>query len=202
MEVRAEQVKELRDKTGAGFMDCKKALAENGGDLEGAVKWLREKGLAAAAKKAGRATSEGLVGTYLHAGGRIGVLVEVNCETDFVAKTEEFQALVRDIAMQVAAASPAVPRWVRREEVPADVLEGERGIFRAQALASGKPEKVVDKIAEGKLEKFFGDVCLMEQPYIRDPQKTVKEVVTEAIAKLGENIDVRRFARFQLGEGA
>lgn len=201
MEVRADQVKELRDKTGAGFMDCKRALAESGGDLDDAVRWLREKGLAAAAKKAGRATSEGLIGTYLHAGGRIGVLIEVNCETDFVAKTEEFQTLVKDIAMQVAAASPATPRWVRREDVPPEVVASEREIFRNQALGSGKPDKVVDRIAEGKIEKFFGDVCLMEQPFIRDPQRTVKEIVTEAIAKLGENIDVRRFARFQLGEG-
>jgi elongation factor Ts len=202
MEIRAEAVKELREKTGAGFMDCKKALAEASGDLEQAVRWLREKGLAAAAKKAGRATSEGLVGTYLHAGGRIGVLVEVNCETDFVAKTPDFQALVKELAMQVAAASPALPRYIRREEVPAEVVEQEREIYRAQAKSSGKPEKVIEKIADGKVDKFLSDVCLLEQPFIRDPEKTVKDVVSEAIAKLGENINVRRFARFQLGESA
>ena len=193
-------MKELREKTGAGFMDCKKALAEVSGNLEQAVRWLREKGLAAAAKKAGRATSEGLVGTYLHAGGRIGVLVEVNCETDFVAKTPDFQNLVKELAMQVAAASPALPRYVRREDVPAEVVEQEREIYRVQAKTSGKPEKLVEKIAEGKVDKFLSDVCLLEQPFIRDPEKTVKDVVSEAIAKLGENINVRRFARFQLGE--
>jgi elongation factor Ts len=200
MEIRAELVKELREKTGAGFMDCKKALAEVSGDLDQAVRWLREKGLAAAAKKAGRATSEGLVDSYLHAGGRIGVLVEVNCETDFVAKTPDFQRLVKDLAMQVAAASPALPRYVRREEVPADVVEQEREIYRAQAKGSGKPDKVIEKIVDGKIDKFLSDICLLEQPFIRDPEKTVKEIVAEAIAKLGENINVRRFARFQLGE--
>jgi elongation factor Ts len=202
MEIRAESVKELREKTGAGFMDCKKALAEASGDFDAAVRWLREKGLAAAAKKAGRTTSEGLIGTYLHAGGRIGVLVEVNCETDFVAKTPDFQGLVKDLAMQVAAASPALPRYVRREEVPATVIDQEREIYRAQAKASGKPEKVIEKIVEGKIDKFLSDICLLEQPFIRDPEKTVKDIVTEAIAKLGENILVRRFARFQLGESA
>jgi elongation factor Ts len=202
MEIRAEAVKELRDKTGAGFMDCKKALAEAAGDMEQAVRWLREKGLAAAAKKAGRATSEGLVGTYVHAGGRIGVLVEVNCETDFVAKTPDFQNLVKDLAMQVAAASPALPRFVRREEVPPEFVDQEREIYRAQAKSSGKPEKVIEKIAEGKVDKFLSDVCLLEQPFIRDPEKTVQDVVGEAIAKLGENINVRRFVRFQLGETA
>jgi len=200
MEIRAELVKELRDKTGAGFMDCKKALSEASGDVDQAVRWLREKGLAAAAKKAGRATSEGLVDSYLHAGGRIGVLVEVNCETDFVAKTPDFQRLVKDLAMQVAAASPALPRYVRREEVPADVIEQEREIYRAQAKSSGKPEKVIEKIVEGKIDKFLADICLLDQPFVREPEKTVKEVVSEAIAKLGENINVRRFARFQLGE--
>jgi len=202
MEVRAESVKELREKTGAGFMDCKKALAEAGGDLDQAVRWLREKGLAAAAKKAGRVTSEGLIGSYLHAGGRIGVLVEVNCETDFVAKTPDFQGLVKELAMQVAAASPALPRYVRREEVPADVIDLEREIYRAQAKSSGKPDKVIDKIVDGKVDKFLSDICLLEQPFIRDPEKTVKDIVSAAIAKLGENINVRRFARFQLGESA
>lgn len=202
MEIRAESVKELREKTGAGFMDCKKALAEASGNLEQAVKWLREKGLAAAAKKAGRATSEGLIGSYLHAGGRIGVLIEINCETDFVAKTPDFQALVKELAMQVAAASPALARYVKREDVPAEVLEQEREIYRVQAKNTGKPDKVIEKIVDGKIDKFLGDICLLEQPFIRDPEKTVKEVVNEAIAKLGENILVRRFARFQLGEGA
>ncbi len=202
MEIAASTVKELREKTGAGFMDCKKALAEVSGDLDQAVKWLREKGLAAAAKKAGRATSEGLIGHYMHAGGRIGVLVEINCETDFVAKTPDFQELLKQIAMQVAAASPALARYVRREEVPAEVIEAEREIYRVQARNTGKPEKVIEKIVEGKIDKFLADICLLEQPFIREPEKTVKEVVTAAIAKLGENINVRRFARFQLGEGA
>jgi elongation factor Ts len=200
MEVRAESVKQLREKTGAGFMDCKKALAENRGDFDEAVRWLREKGLAAAAKKAGRATSEGLIGTYLHAGGRIGVLVEVNCETDFVAKTPEFQAMVKDLAMQVAAASPALARFVRREEVPAETIEQEREIYRAQARGSGKPDKVIEKIVDGKVEKFLSDICLLEQPFIRDPEKTVSDVVNETISRLGENVQVRRFTRFQLGE--
>jgi len=202
MEIRAESVKELRDKTGAGFMDCKKALSEASGDLDAAVKWLREKGLAAAAKKAGRVAGEGLIDTYIHAGGRIGVLIEVNCETDFVAKTPEFKGLVKDVAMQVAAASPALARYVQREEVPAAVIDAEREIYRAQALASGKPEKVIEKIVDGKIDKFLADICLLEQPFIRDPEKSVKDIVTDAVAKLGENIVVRRFARFQLGESA
>lgn len=196
-EVSAAQVRDLRDKTGAGMMDCKRALAESGGDLERAVVYLREKGLAAAAKRSARAASEGQVGSYIHAGGKIGVLIEVNCETDFVARTPEFQALVKDLAMQVAAASP---RWVRREEIAADTVEAERNIYRAQASGSGKPAAVVEKIVDGKLEKFFADTCLLEQPFIKEPQRTVGRVVTDAIAKIGENIVVRRFARFQLGE--
>ena len=200
-EISASQVKELREKTGAGMMDCKKALAEAGGDLDSAVKWLREKGLAAVAKKAGRATSEGIVGTYQHMGGRIAVLVEINCETDFVAKTPDFQNLVKDVAMQIAAASPQVPRFVRRDEVPQEVIAGEREIYRAQALASGKPEKVVEKIVDGKVDKFLAEICLLDQPFIREPDKTVQAIVADAVAKLGENINVRRFARFQLGEG-
>ena len=200
MEIRAEAVKELREKTGAGFMDCKKALAESA-----AATWSRpcagsaRRGLAAAAKKAGRATSEGLVGTYLHAGGRIGVLVEVNCETDFVAKTPDFQNLVKELAMQVAAASPALPRYVRREEVPAEVVEQEREIYRAQAQSSGSPTKVIEKIVDGKVDKFLSDVCLLEQPFIRDPERTVKDVVTEAIAKLGENITRSSVRAFPVG---
>jgi elongation factor Ts len=196
-EVSAAQVRTLRDQTGAGMMDCKRALAESGGDLEKAVVSLREKGLAAAAKRSARMASEGLVGSYIHAGGKIGVLIEVNCETDFVGRTPEFQALVKDLAMQVAAASP---RWVRREEVPADTIEAERSIYRAQASGSGKPPAVIEKIVDGKVLKFFADTCLLEQPFIKDPQRSVGQLVTDSIAKIGENIVVRRFARFQLGE--
>ncbi len=195
--VNAAQVRELRDKTGAGMMDCKRALAESAGDLDKAVVYLREKGLAAAAKRSTRAASEGQVGSYIHAGGKIGVLIEVNCETDFVARTPEFQGLVKDLAMQVAAASP---RWVRREEIAADVVEAERNIYRAQASGSGKPAPVVEKIVDGKLEKFFADSCLLEQPFIKEPQRTVGQLITDVIAKIGENVVVRRFARFQLGE--
>lgn len=196
-DVNATQVRELRDKTGAGMMDCKKALAESGGDLDKAVVYLREKGLAAAAKRSARAASEGMVGSYIHAGGKIGVLIEVNCETDFVARTPQFQTLVKDLAMQVAAANP---RCVRREELSADVLEAERNISRAQASTSGKPAAVIEKIVDGKMEKFFSESCLLEQPFIKEPQRTVSQLVTDAIAQLGENIVVRRFARFQLGE--
>ena len=198
-EVSATQVRELRDKTGAGMMDCKRALAESGGNLDKAVVYLREKGLAAAAKRSARVASEGAIGSYIHAGGKIGVLIEINCETDFVARTDEFQALVKDLAMQVAAASP---RHVRREDVPADVVEGERAIYRTQASSSGKPAAVIEKIVDGKVEKFFADICLLEQPFIKDPQRTVQQLVTDAIAHLGENVIVRRFARFQLGEMA
>ncbi len=196
-EVSAAQVRDLRDKTGAGMMDCKRALAESDGDLEKAVVYLRQKGLAAAAKRSARVASEGQVGSYIHAGGKIGVLIEVNCETDFVARTPEFQGLVKDLAMQVAAANP---RWVRREEIPADTVEAERNIYRAQASGSGKPAPVIEKIVDGKVEKFFADTCLLEQPFIKEPQRTVGQLVTDAIGKIGENIVVRRFARFQLGE--
>ncbi len=196
-EVTADQVRTLREKTGAGFMDCKRALAENQGDLDQAMQFLREKGLAAAAKKATRSASEGMVTSYIHAGGKIGVLVEVNCETDFVARTDEFQGLVKDLAMQIAASSP---QYVAREEVPEGKIEAEKKIYRVQASESGKPEKVVEKMVEGKLTKFFADVCLLEQPYIKDPSRTVGQLVTDAIAKIGENIVVRRFARYQLGE--
>lgn len=198
MEVSASVVKELREKTGAGMMDCKKALAETGGDLEKAVDYLRQKGLAAAAKKADRVAADGAVGAYVHPGGKIGVLLEINCETDFVARTPEFQALLKDVAMQVAAASP---RYVRREEVSAEEFEKEKVIYRQQALESGKPEKVVDKIVEGKMEKFYSDVCLMEQAFIKDPDKKVADVINEAVARLGEKIQVRRFSRYHLGEG-
>ena len=196
-EVNAAQVRELREKTGAGFMDCKRALAENGGDPEKAVVYLREKGLAAAAKRSARSASEGSVGSYIHAGGKIGVLIEVNCETDFVARTQEFQNLVKDLAMQVAAANP---RYVRSEEVSPEVIDAERSIYRVQASESGKPAPVIEKIIDGKIEKFLSDVCLLQQPFIKEPQRTVGQLLTDAIAQLGENIVVRRFARFQLGE--
>ncbi len=190
-------VKELRERTGAGIVNCKKALAEHGGDIEKAIDFLREKGLAAAAKKAGRAAQQGVVGSYIHGGGKIGVLVEVNCETDFVARTEEFQRLVKDVAMQVAAANP---RCVRREEISDAELERERTVYRVQAEESGKPAKVIEKIVAGKVEKFYGENCLLEQAFIRDPGKTVQDVVNEAVGRTGENIVVNRFSRFQIGE--
>ena len=198
MEITAKSVKELRERTGAGMMDCKSALVEAEGDLDKAVDILRKKGIASAAKKAGRAAAEGTVASYIHAGGKIGVLVEVNCETDFVARTDDFQALVRDIAMHVAAADP---RFVEREEVTEDVLAKEREIYRDQAIASGKPENVVDRIVDGKMNKFFGETVLLEQAFVKDPDQTVGELVTNAVAKMGENIRIRRFARFKLGEG-
>jgi elongation factor Ts len=198
MEVNASVVKELREKTGAGVMDCKKALAESSGDLEKAVDYLRQKGLAAAAKKMSRVAAEGLVGAYIHAGGKIGVMVELNCETDFVARTPEFQALLKDIAMQVAAASP---RYIRREDVPADEIERERAIYRTQVLEQGKPEKIVDKIVEGKLDRFYSEICLLEQAFIKDPDRKVADLLQGAVARLGENIQVRRFMRYQIGEG-
>ncbi len=196
-DVTPQMVKELREKTGAGIMDCKKALLECGGDLEKAIESLRKKGLATAAKKAGRATKEGLIHAYIHMGGKIGVLIEVNCETDFVARTDEFKELAHNLAMQVAASSPL---YVSKEDVPEEILEKERQLYREQALEQGKPEKVVDRIVEGKLNKFYQEVCLLEQPFIREPEKTVSQLITEHIAKLGENIRVKRFARFQLGE--
>ena len=197
-EVSAQQVKDLREKTGAGFMDCKAALRESAGDLEGAVRYLRERGLAAAAKKAGRATAEGAIGSYIHAGGKIGVLIEVNCETDFVARTDDFQQFVRSLAMQVAAARPL---YVSREEITQAELDREREIYAAQAAQSGKPAQVVAKMVEGKIDKYVAEVCLLDQDYVKEPGKTVRQVVADAIAKLGENISVRRFMRFQLGEG-
>lgn len=191
-------VKELRERTGAGVVDCQKALTETGGDLEKAITFLREKGLAAAAKRSGRAAAQGTVGSYIHGGGKIGVLVEVNCETDFVARTDEFQRLVKDIAMQVAAANP---RYVRRDEVSEDEKEKERAIYRVQTEQSGKPAAMIDRIVEGKLEKFFSEACLLEQPFIREPSKTIEQLVKESVARTGENIIVRRFSRFQIGEG-
>lgn len=196
--ITAEMVKELRERTGAGMMDCKKALTETNGDMDKAVDFLREKGLAAAAKKASRIASEGLVEAYIHGGGRIGVLVEINCETDFVAKTEGFKALAKAIAMQIAASNP---QYVSRSEVPAEVLEHEREILRAQALNEGKPAHIVDKMVDGRVEKYYKEVCLLEQPFIKDPDKTVTQYITENIAKIGENISVRRFTRYHLGEG-
>jgi elongation factor Ts len=199
MDVSASTVKELRERTGAGMMDCKKALSETGGDLQKAVDYLRQKGLAAAAKKADRVAADGAVGAYVHPGGKIGVLVEINCETDFVARTAEFQALLKDVAMQVAAANPRV---VRREDVSPAELEKEKAIYRQQALETGKPEKVVEKIVEGKIERFFSEICLLEQSFIKDPDKNVTSVINDAIARLGENIQIRRFARYHLGEGS
>ena len=198
MEVNASSVKELREKTGAGIMECKKALAESAGDLEKAVDSLRRKGLAAAAKKMGRVAAEGLVGAYIHPGGKIGILVELNCETDFVARTAEFQTLLKDIAMQIAAANPC---YIRPEDVPAEELEREREIYRRQAADSGKPEKVVDKIVEGKMERFYSEVCLLEQAFIKDPDRKVGDLIKDAVAKLQENIQVRRFVCYHLGEG-
>ncbi|KIL39218.1 elongation factor Ts [Gordoniibacillus kamchatkensis] len=198
MAISASAVKELREKTGAGMLDCKKALEEAGGDLTKAAELLREKGLAAAANKAGRIATEGLVESYIHGGGRIGVLVEVNCETDFVAKTEQFREFVRDIAMQIAAASPI---YVRREEVPTEALEKEKEILRNQALNEGKPAHIVDKMVEGRMTKYYEDVCLMEQSFVKDPDKTITTLLNEKIATIGENITIRRFVRFELGEG-
>jgi elongation factor Ts len=198
MEVSANAVKELRERTGAGMKDCKRALAETAGDLQKAVDYLRQKGLAAAAKKADRVATDGAVAAYVHPGGKIGVLVEINCETDFVGRTAEFQTLLKDVAMQVAAANP---RYVRREEIPAEELEREKMIYRQQALDSGKPEKIVDKIVEGKMERYYSEVCLLEQAFIKDQDKKVVDILNEAIARLGENIQIRRFARYHLGEG-
>lgn len=198
MQVTPQLVKELRERTGAGMMDCKRALVESEGDVEKAIELLRKQGMATAAKKAGRIAAEGMVGSYIHAGGTIGVLLEVNSETDFVARTDDFQALVKDLAMHIAASDP---EFVSREEVTADVLERERAIYREQAVESGKPANVVDRIVEGKIEKFFAESVLMEQPFIKDPDMTVQQLVTAVIAKLGENIQIRRFARFKVGEG-
>ena len=197
MEISAGMIKELRDKTGAGIMDCKAALKATGGDLEKAVTELRKKGMAAAEKRAGRSTSEGLIHAYIHAGGKIGVMVEVNCETDFVARTPEFEELVHNIAMHIAAAEP---RYVAKEDVTEDDLAREREIFAEQARATGKPEQVVEKIVDGKMSKFYSQVCLLEQPYIKDPDRTVGVLVKEAIASFGENIRISRFLRYKLGE--
>ena len=194
--ISADAVKTLRERTGAAMMDCKKALVETGGDIEKAIEWLRKRGAASAEKKVGRTTNEGLIEAYIHPGSRLGVLIEVNCETDFVAKTPDFRALVKDLAMQIAATSP---RAIGREEIPADQVEKEMEIYRTQARNEKKPENVVERIAQGKLEKFYQDFVLLEQSFIKDQNRTVKQVVTDVIAKLGENITVKRFVRFQLG---
>ncbi|MEM9555004.1 MAG: translation elongation factor Ts [Acidobacteriota bacterium] len=198
MQVTAQMVKELRQRTGAPMMQCKQMLQEAEGDIDKAVDLLRKKGLAAADKKAGRLTADGAVGSYIHGNGSIGVLVEVNCETDFVARTDDFQSLVRDIAMHVAAAEP---RFVRREEVTDDVLAREREIYEEQVRAEGKPENLVDRIVTGKMEKFYAEAVLLEQPFVKNPDQTVQQMISERIAKIGENIQVRRFTRYKLGEG-
>ena len=197
MEISAEQVKTLREKTGVGLMDCKEALKVSNGDIDKAIDYLREKGLAKAQKRVGRAATEGTVSVYIHMGGKIATMVEVNCETDFVAKTDQFQAFAKEVAMQVTAANPT---YVKREDVPEEVKEKEKEIYRKQAKESGKPDKILDKIAEGKLEKFYQEVCLMEQPFIKNPDMTIKGLLDDLISKMGENILVRRFVRFQLGE--
>jgi elongation factor Ts len=196
MDVSANLVKELREKTGCGFMDCKAALAATNGDLEAAADHLRKKGVAAAAKKSHRSTGEGLVESYIHPGNKVGVLIEVNCETDFVARTDAFRALVRDLAMQIAAASPLA---VSPEDLPAELVAKEREVLAEQAKASGKPEKIIEKMVEGRVQKYYEEVCLLEQKFVKEQDRTVKEVLNDAIAKLGENIRVRRFSRFQLG---
>ena len=196
--ISAQQVKELRETTGAGMMDCKKALVETNGDMEKAVDYLREKGLAAAAKKSGRIAAEGLVESYIHAGGKIGVMIEVNCETDFVAKTPEVHSFVRDLAMQVASSNPP---YLCRDDVPASILDHEREVLKAQALNEGKPAKIIDKMVEGRVDKFYKENCLLEQAFIKDPDKSVTDIVNTQISKIGENIVVRRFTRYQMGEG-
>jgi len=198
MQITAAMVKELRERTNAGMMDCKKALVETNGNMEEAIKYLREKDLAAAAKKAGRIATEGLVHSYIHGGGRIGVLVEVNCETDFVAKNEDFKEFVKEVAMQIAAAKPT---YISREDVPAEVIASEKEILLAQAMNEGKPEHIAQKMVEGRIEKFYKENCLLEQVYIRDNNLTIQDLLNEKIAKIGENIKIRRFTRYELGEG-
>jgi elongation factor Ts len=197
MEITAETVKKLREKTGVGLMDCKEALKHSDGDMEKAIEYLREKGLAKLQKRMGKVASEGQISSYIHTGGKVGTMVEVNCETDFVANTKEFQEFVKDIAMQITASNPL---YVKREDIPAEEIEKEKNIYRKQALESGKPEKIIDKIAEGKVEKFYQEVCLIEQSFIKNPDITVKELLEELIVKMGEKILINRFVRFQLGE--
>jgi elongation factor Ts len=196
-EISAAAVKELRDKTGAGMMDCKKALVESNGDVEKASEILRKKGIASASKKASREVNEGRIESYIHPGNKIGVIVEINCETDFVAKTDDFSTFSRDVAMQIAASSPL---FVKRDDVDQATIDSEMDIYREQAKSQGKPENIIDKIATGKLDKFFSEICLLEQPFVKDPDKTIENLVTETIAKLGENISIRRFSRFKIGE--
>jgi elongation factor Ts len=198
-EITAALVKELRDRTGAGMMECKKALAEAKGDIGDAEVVLRKRGIAAAGKKSSRATRQGLIGSYIHAGGQLGVMVEVNCESDFVARTADFQEMVHDVAMHVAAADP---RYLRREDVPADVVEKEKDIARARALNEGKPEKILDRIIEGRIVKFYEEVCLLEQPFVKEATLTIDQLVKTKIAKLGENISIARFVRFKVGDAA
>ncbi len=197
MVITTKEVQELREKTGVGMMDCKKALLEAGGDMEKAIELLRKLGLAAAARRAGRTAAQGVVDSYIHLGGKIGVLVEINCETDFVARNIEFQSFVKDIAMQIAASNP---QYISKEEVPDGIVDHEKEILKSQTMAEGKPEKVADKIVEGRMEKFYSEVCLLDQPFIKDPKKTITDLLGEFCAKIGENIVIRRFVRYQLGE--
>ncbi len=197
MKITSQMVKELREKTNAGMMDCKKALGETDGDMEKAVDLLRQKGLAVAAKRADRATSEGVVECYIHAGGKLGVLVEVGCETDFVAKTDDFKAFARDIAMHVAAVNPVA---VSREEIPSDLVEREKAIYVKQAQESGKPESIIEKIVTGKIEKYISEICLLDQKFVKNPDLSIQDLLNELVAKMGENISIKRFARFQIGE--
>ena len=198
MSISAKDVKDLREKSGAGMMDCKKALTETNGDMEAATTWLREKGMASAEKRAGKVASEGAVTSYIHMGGKMGVLAEINCETDFVAKGEQFQSLCKDICLQICSAAP---RWISREEVPADVIEAEKQIYITQMADSGKPENILEKIAEGKLGKFFEDNCLLEQGFVKEPKTKIEDLLKELSGKVGEKLTVRRFERFVLGEG-
>ncbi|OGQ36909.1 MAG: translation elongation factor Ts [Deltaproteobacteria bacterium RIFCSPHIGHO2_12_FULL_43_9] len=198
MNISADKVRDLREKTGAGILDCKKALQESGGNMDKAIEFLRKAGLAAAKKKTGRIASEGVVSSYIHANGKIGVLVEINCETDFVARTDDFQRFVKDVGMQIAASNPF---YVSEENIPPEVLEKEREINREKAQKSGKPATVLDKIVEGQLKKYYEEVCLLDQPFVKDPNKKIRDLTHELISKLGENISIRRFARYQLGEG-
>ena len=196
MNITSQMVKDLRDKTGAGMMDCKKALSENAGDMEKAIDFLRLKGLAVAAKRAGRATSEGIVETYIHAGGKLGVMVELNCETDFVAKTDGFREFARDVAMHIAAANPIS---LSRDDVPADIVERERQIYVQQALESGKPENIVEKMVSGKIDRYLSEICLLEQQFVKNPEKSIQDMLTDLVGKMGENVSIKRFARFQVG---
>lgn len=196
MNITSQMVKDLRDKTGAGMMDCKKALSENAGDMEKAVDFLRQKGLAVAAKRAGRATSEGVVETYIHAGGKLGVMVELNCETDFVAKTDDFREFARDVAMHIAASNPVS---LSRDDVPVDIVERERQIYVQQAIESGKPESIAEKMVTGKIDRFLSEICLLEQQFVKNPEKSIQDMLTELVGKMGENVSIKRFARFQVG---